>query len=116
MGGEEDGVEDGEGGPRVDGETNACIDCACAEAGGSRGEELLEALTEGELAKFLGETGGVGKFAWSRILVCPSDSPLSCNALIRSAIEADGVISLDSLVRRSSDAGGLMTNWGTYAI
>lgn len=89
FGGDEEGVDVGDGGPRVDAGTNACAEYPDVE---------VECPIIG--AECRGEIGGVGRFCWSRILVWPSDSPLSCNARMRSAIETDVVSSFDSLSRR----------------
>ena len=96
FGGEEEGVEEGEGGPSEEGETKAWMEWPEVDVEGTM---LAGGLNRGVFWKFRGEIGGVGRFVCSRTLVWPSDNPLSCKARSRSAIEPPGGAALFSLQR-----------------
>lgn len=75
LGGEEGGVEVGEGGPNDEGETRVCVDCpeidGAIEVGRIIGEYCVEVVP------VRGDTGGVGRLGVSLSFVGPRDNPLS---------------------------------------
>jgi hypothetical protein len=97
IGGDEDGEEVGDGGPNVDGDTNAC---GGADDIGVAGAKFIRWLVgEGSPSKLLrlcrivsGDFGGVGTLEFKKRFVVLTLSPAFCSESIRSAIEPPAVV------------------------
>jgi hypothetical protein len=86
-GGEDEGEDVGEGGPKLVGETKVCGEGVM----GVGGTTVVVVVFEVNIR--LGDVGGVGRLATSREnrFEVPTERPLSCRARTRSAMEPPGL-------------------------
>lgn len=85
--GEDDGEDDGEGGPKLEGDTKVWGEGET----GVDGTTVVAVAFEVDI--WLGDVGGAGRLATSREkrFDVPTERPLSCRARTRSAMEPPGL-------------------------